>query len=166
MINRESIDLAGCTKFMSRQVLNARMYHPAWRAIAAYALLSAVAMNGALVVGAAALLTGHIAEAAAVAGAFGVYAVGMACQLLLIELAVRPAARRRGETPPPFTWKLVGAGLLTHYVYLTSVAMALRVKEIEWRGIKYRLAGPRKVHLMHYSPYRPHLTPQNARVSL
>ena len=34
MINRESIDLAGCTKFISRQVLNARMYHPSWPVIA------------------------------------------------------------------------------------------------------------------------------------
>jgi len=166
MINRESIDLKGCTKFISRQVLNARMYHPAWRAISAYASLSAIAMNGALVVGAGALLTGHLAEAAAVAGAFGIYAVGMACQFLLCEFTVQPLARRRGETIPPFSWNLVSAGLLTHYVYLTAVAMALRVKEIEWRGIKYRLAGPRKVHLLHYSPYRPHLTPQNARVSL
>ncbi len=166
MSNRESIDIKGCTKFISRQVLNARMYHPAWRPIAAYASLSAVAMNGALVVGLAALLTGHLAHAAAVAGAFGVYAAGMAVLLAISELAVRPAARMRGEAIPAFTWKLVGAALLTHYVYLASVAMALRVKEIEWRGIKYRLAGPRKVHLLHYSPYRPHLTAQNARVSL
>jgi hypothetical protein len=166
MSNRESIDLTGCIKFISRQVLNARMYHPAWRAIAAYASLSAVAMNGALVVGAAALLTGHLAEAAAIAAAFGAYAVGMGCLYVVTEVGVGPAARRRGEPVAPLTWNLVGAGLLTHYVYLSSVAMALRVKEIEWRGIKYRLGGPRKVHLLHYSPYRPHLTKQSARASL
>ena len=154
MINRESIDLAGCTKFISRQVLNARMYHPAWRAIAAHAGLSAVALNGGLVAGAAALLTGHVAEAAAIAGAFGVYAAGMACLLTLKERTICQMARRRGEeVHSTFSWKLVEAGLLTPYVYLASVAMALRVREIEWRGIKYRLGGPRKVHLLHYSPY-------------
>jgi hypothetical protein len=112
------------------------------------------------------LLLGHVAEAATVASAFGAYALGMACQLIWIELAIRPGARRRGEQIPPFSWKMIGAGLLTHYVYLVSVAMALRVREIEWRGIKYRLGGPRKVHLLHYSPYRPHLTTKDARVSL
>ena len=167
MINRESIDLAGCTKFISRQVLNARMYHPAWRAISAYAGLSAVALNGAVFVGAAALLSGHIAEAAVVACAFGVYAAGMAYLLILGEQNVRQVARGRGEPiQSSLSWKLLAAGLLTHYVYLVSVAMAMRVKEIEWRGIKYRLGGPRKVHLLHYSPYRPHLTKENARVSL
>jgi hypothetical protein len=170
MINRESIDLAGCTKFISRQVLNARMYHPSWPAIARYASLSALAMNGALVAGAGALLLGHFAQATAIAGAFVVYAVGMAWAFTSSEFAVRRGAWRKGEAIEPFSWsfcgKLVAAALLTHYVYLVSVAMALRVREIEWRGIKYRLAGPRKVHLLHYSPYRPHLTRQNARVSL
>jgi hypothetical protein len=118
-------------------------------------------------VGAAALLMGHFAEAAAIAGAFGAYAAWMACLLFLNERDVRRVARRRGEAiQSSFSWKLIEAGLLTHYVYLVSVAMALRVKEIEWRGIKYRLGGPRKVQLLHYSPYRPHLTKQNARVSL
>jgi hypothetical protein len=166
IINRESIDLAGCTRFMSRQVLNARMYHPSWRSISAYACLSAVALNGALVVGAAALVLGHLADAVAIAGALGAYSVGMAWQLIAIELAARRVVQRRSEPIRSLSWKLLGAGLLTHYVYLVSVAMALRVNEIEWRGIKYRLGGPRKVHLLHYSPYRPQLTAPDARVSL
>lgn len=170
MINRESIDLEGCTKFISRQVLNARMYHPSWPAIARYAFLSAAATNGALVAGAAALLLGHFAEAAAIAGAFGAYAAGMAWAFMSSEFAVRRGAWRKGEAIRSFSWsftgKLIAGALLTHYVYLVSVAMALRVREIEWRGIKYRLAGPRKVHLLHYSPYRPHLAKQDARVSL
>jgi hypothetical protein len=143
------------------------MYHPAWSAIAAYALLSAVAMNGAIVVGATALLMGHFAEAATIAQAFAVYGAWMACLLILNERDARLVARRRGDTvQSSLSWNLIGAGLVTHYVYLVSMAMALRVREIEWRGIKYRLGGPRKVHLLHYSPYRPHLTKQNARASL
>ena len=67
---------------------------------------------------------------------------------------------------PNRRWLAFGADGRTLFAAHHSVAMALRVKEIEWRGIKYRLAGPRKVHLLHYSPYRPHLTAQKARVSL
>lgn len=166
MSNRESIDVSGCTKFISRQVLNARMYHRSWPAIAAYALVSALGFNGALVVGAAALALGHTAQAAAIGAAFGLYAVGMGWLLILSELTCRQGAKERGESIPAMSWKLGGMALLTHYVYLKSVVMALRVKEIEWRGIKYNLEGPRKVHLMHYSPYKPHFTSQDARVSL
>lgn len=166
MINRESIDVTGCTKFISRQVLNARMYHRSWPAIAAYALVSALAFNGAVVVGGAALLLGHVAQATAIGAAVGAYALGMAYLLIVSELAARIAAKKRKETIPALSWKLVGAGLLAHYVYLVSVVMALRVKEIEWRGIKYTLGGPRKVHLLHYSPYRPHFSAHDAKVSL
>ncbi|MBI3865121.1 MAG: glycosyltransferase family 2 protein [Planctomycetia bacterium] len=166
MINRESIDVKGCTKFISRQILNARMYHRSWRAIAAYAVLSALALNGAILVGAAALLLGHTAEAGAVGGALAGYAACMAALLIWSEAVARGVARQRGELIQPLTWKLIGAGLLTHYVYLASVLMAVRVKEIEWRGIKYNLGGPRKVHLQHYAPFRPHHAAQDARVSL
>src|SRR4029077_18078602 len=110
----------------------------------------ATAMNGAFVVGATALLLRHFGEAAAIAGALGVYAVGMAWQLIAIELAARRVARDRGEPIHSLSWKLIGAGLLTHYVYLISVATAMRAREIEWRGIRYRLGGPRKIHLLHY----------------
>jgi hypothetical protein len=142
------------------------MYHPAWRPISAYALLSATAMNGAFVVGATALLLGHFAEAAAIAGALGVYAVGMAWQLIAIELAARRVARDRCESIHSLSWKLIGAGLLTHYIYLIRVATAMRAREIEWRGIRYRLGGPRKIHLLHYRPYQPKLTAPDAHVSL
>ncbi|HEY3969152.1 MAG TPA: glycosyltransferase family 2 protein [Planctomycetaceae bacterium] len=166
MSNRESIDVAGCTKFISRQVLNARMYHRSWPAIAAYALVSAIGFNGALAVGAATLLLGHTAGAAAIGAAFGLYALGMGWLLILTELTCRQGAQQRGESIPALSWKLLGSGFLTHYVYLASVLMALRVKEIEWRGIRYTLGGPRKVSLLQYSPYRPRFAAQDARASL
>jgi hypothetical protein len=166
MVNRESIDLAGCTRFISRQVLNARMYHRSWPKVAAYAIASMAALYGALGVGAAALLLGHAAEAAAIGAALAAYIAGMGGLLVVSELTVRRIAATRGETIPPLSWKLIWAGLVTHNVYTVAVTMAMRVTEIEWRGIKYRLRGPRKVHLLHYSPYRPHLTTANARVSL
>jgi hypothetical protein len=166
MVNRESIDLPGCTKFISRQVLNARMYHRSWPAIAAYALLSVVALNGAALVGAVALAVGDFAEAGALGAAAAVYVVGMAHLLIISELAARQGALKRREPIPPLSWKLVWAGFLTHYVYLAGVVMALRVKVIEWRGIKYNLGGPRKVHLVEYSPYRPYFAGTDVKASL
>jgi hypothetical protein len=166
MVNRESIDLSGCTKFISRQVLNARLYHRSWPAIAAYALLSAVALNGTAVTGVAALSLGHYAEAGALGAAAAVYVAGMAYLLIIIELATRQGAVKRQEPISKWSWKLAGAGLLTHYVYLTSVVMALRVKVIEWRGIKYNLGGPRQVHLVAYSPYQPHFAVTDVNASL
>ena len=108
----------------------------------------------------------EMVAAGAIGAALGVYAVGMAILLVAEEVVVRRVARRRGESIEPYSWKLVGAGLLTHYVYLTSVALALRVTEIEWRGIKYSLGGPRTVNLQHYTPYRPGTAGPEARLSL
>lgn len=166
MINRESIDLAGCVKFISRQVLNVRMYHRNWLTISAYALVSAIGLNGALVVGGVALAKGRIAEAAIIGAAFTVYALGMGWLLILSEKTCHRGAAERGEPIAALSWKLIGAGVLAHYVYLTGVVRALRVTEIEWRGIKYDLAGPRRVNLQQYVPYRPQLAAENARVSL
>ena len=166
LLNRESIDVAGCTRFISRQVVNARFYDRSWPAIAAYAWLSVLSLNGALVIGAAALLMRDAVAASAIGVALAVYAVGMSILLVAEEVVVRRVAQRRGEPIRPLSWKLIGAGLLTHYVYLTSVAMALRVTEIEWRGIKYSVGGPRTVNLQHYTPYRPSTVASAARLSL
>lgn len=166
MINRESIDLRGCTKFMSRQLLNARLYHRSWPKIAAFAIAETIAFNAAALVGAAALVTGNLPAAGLIGAGIGAYCAGMGTLLIWQEMCVRRQARARGEPIAPLSWKLIPAGILTHFVYTVSALMAVRVREVEWRGIKYELRGPRKVHLLEYKPFRPHFQSAKAPVSL
>ena len=63
-------------------------------------------------------------------------------------------------------YETCGLGALSVGTAILLVLMAVRVRQIEWRGIKYNLGGPRKVHLLHYTPFRPHCAAQDARVSL
>ncbi len=107
LLNRESIDVAGCTKFISRQVVNARYYDRSWPAIAAYALLSALALNGALAIGAVALLLRDTVAAGVVGAALAAYAVGKAILLVAEEVVVRRVTRRRAPNPSdrsPGSW--------------------------------------------------------------
>lgn len=166
IINRETIDLRGCTKFISRQVLNARLYHRSWPKLAAFAIAETVAFNGALVLGAAALIAGQMTAAGIIGAALGAYSAGMGGLLLWSEAVARKVARDRGEAIAPLSWKLIPAAVLTHFVYSIAAFMAVRVRHIEWRGIRYELRGPRKVHLTEYKPFRPHFQSAQAPVSL
>jgi hypothetical protein len=173
MINHESISLTSCMRFISRQLLNARMYHRSWPLILVFGTALTLAVTATPIVAAAAFATGAKSLAMLAGAGLGIYFSVMTCLLLVVEGRIRRLARARGEATTEFSWKflwislnLLWTGLFTQMVYPVCILMACRVREIEWRGIKYRLRGSRDVRLLEYSPYKPVLELADARVSL
>ncbi|GAB5440296.1 MAG: glycosyltransferase family 2 protein [Fuerstiella sp.] len=80
-----------------------------------------------------------------------------AVRMVFIERAMRRSLNARNE---PTGWLGPGhllmwypAVIATHYVIGTGVLMALRLKQVDWRGIRYRLSSNGIVSMADYQPY-------------
>jgi GT2 family glycosyltransferase len=77
---------------------------------------------------------------------------------MLIERSMRVSLKRRGERTRwirPVTILLWCPCLVVaHYVVGTGIFIALRLKQLDWRGIRYRLSGNGVVSMTEYRPYR------------
>jgi cellulose synthase/poly-beta-1,6-N-acetylglucosamine synthase-like glycosyltransferase len=149
MINRESTDLGSCFRFIRRQLLNTRLYHPRWPVIFVHGLAFTLSPLLALGVLTAALLLGHWTEAALLAGGLGVAAALLAAALVRLERQVR------GPDVPLPSPKTVAAIPLALGVYLAGLLWAALMRRVDWRGITYEFRGPWDVRLVDYQPYRP-----------
>ena len=86
------------------------------------------------------------------------YVVITLCQLLLLEYLVRRIVKKRNECT---NWlnplKLIAffpAMILTQLLYPKALLFALFSRNIEWRGINYRIDAPLKVKMLNYEPYK------------
>jgi hypothetical protein len=157
MINRESIDLKNCCRFIRRQLLCPRLDLAWWPVILAAnaGLLLALAATAALFL--AGWWTGTPQWVAWPGGLLAFYLGGSLAALAVEDVLIRRIVRERGQEPPPLalSWRLLFAFPLTHLVQLVCLASALRVRRVNWRGVTYDIHGPGKLHLLEYRPYRP-----------
>jgi len=155
MVNRESIDLAGSVRFITRQLLNVRLYHDSWRAILWLTALTTLASVTVCATAAWGAVIGQWAVAAALGTCAAAFPAAFTLLLLWLEGAVRKSVRSRGEATPPLSWHVVWALPFTQFAYVGCVLWALRKRKVEWRGITYRLHAPHRIRLIKYSPYQP-----------
>lgn len=157
MINHESCDIKGFFPWVRRQLLTARLYHPSWLAVVGHGISSALWLilgwGGALVF----LVLGRWYEGCLLAFAMFVFQVALTILLLPMELGVRRIVRSRGE---PDQWLSFLEALLwfpivfaTQWVYTRALVSSLSIREVDWRGIDYRIDGPWEIHRMAYRPY-------------
>jgi len=158
MVNREDCTLAGFCRWMRRQLLTVRLYHPAWPLVVGHGLIVSAAQwigIGSLVT-AVGMADGH-AAGWLVAG-MGLYWGTMTALLAAMEAGVRHILAVRGEpaaTPGPFgIIRSSAAMLLTQAIYPLVLLWAMALREVTWRGVRYRIAGPQDIRLMEgYEPF-------------
>jgi len=137
----DDIGWGALTRWIARQLLTARLHHPAWPLVAAHGLGTSLV----LVAGAAAALgawaVGDHASCAVVAGAVLIYEVVSVLMVAIIAGAIRAAAAAAGRGIPPFSaGRFIRWGALipaTQAVYAWAMAHAVTARSIEWRGIVY-----------------------------
>lgn len=155
MLNRESTDLASAFRFIRRQLLNARLYHPSWPFVLVHGLGLSLAPLLALALFGIAFAFEEPAAALMLAAGLAVYAAGMGAALWWVERSVRRLARYREEPYPSLGWRTWAAVPLTQAVYLAGLCFACRARRVEWRGVTYEFRGPQDVRLVQYLPYQP-----------
>jgi Glycosyltransferase like family 2 len=153
MITRESTDLGSCFRFIRRQLLNVRLYHPGWPAILAHGIASALGLASAVGMCAACLAAGRWEMAAWTGGAVTAYVFGLGIALALLERRIHRLVERRGQTTVFLPVKVWPAIPVTQVFYLACLASAALMRRVVWRGITYEVRGPCDVRMVAYHPY-------------
>ena len=104
-----------------------------------------------------ALLLGEPTAATwAVAGFVGYVAGNVIASGCCSSRAIRRLLRDRGETLPDFTpailLKLVATIPLTQLLYMASVIDCMFMRQVDWRGVTYKIDGPWNVQMIDYQP--------------
>lgn len=164
MINREDCRLGDFFRWVRRQLLTTRLYHPAWPAVVGHGILSTLAPLAALVVAVVALFTGHQAAAMWAVIALAVYELSVAALLVPMELAVQRIAETRGEDSNWLTLadklKCLAIMPVTQLVYPVALAAAAVARSTVWRGIAYQIKGPQQIEMEQYAPFQPIQSPE------
>ncbi|WNZ21699.1 glycosyltransferase family 2 protein [Leptolyngbya sp. NK1-12] len=169
MVNREDCQLSSFLRWLQRQFVFVRLYHPAWT--------ESVCFNGiilALLLCLYALLPVaiFIQQWQAAAWLSGAVLLNLSISVLLligIHREVCLGLDNRGEANSPFSAialvKLLIGIPLSQLLCNLMLISALLVRRIEWRGITYHIQGPQQIQLEQYNPYQP-LNPASSMVSL
>lgn len=169
MVNREECTLPSFRRWVSRQLLNAKLYHPGWNAILIYGTITCLIPTTVSLLGTIALLTGEWTFALLLNSVLYAYFILL---LILIELwqrAVRRKLMLRYELLSTFSLKtslrLITVIPLAQLVCAIALWQAVLTKQVEWRGITYQIEGPWDIKLMEYLPYQ-YLKRTNPKTSL
>jgi glycosyltransferase involved in cell wall biosynthesis len=159
MVNREECRLGGFFFWLRRQLLAARLYHPAWPAVAVHGIGMPLLLAVAAGLLAVALAAGAWRAAAWVAAGLVLYQALLPVALAVLEFGVRRLVAARGE---PTAWLRPGvvariplAILLTQAIYPASLFCAVFLRDVEWRGVRYRVDGSWRIRLTADCPHPP-----------
>ncbi|MCA9124289.1 MAG: glycosyltransferase family 2 protein [Planctomycetaceae bacterium] len=157
MVNRESCDLAGYFRWVRRQLLTARLYHPNWFLVLSHGVsttLVPLAIVSLLIV---AIQNSQASMANWLAIALAISWVTNAAMVSFLEVAARRVVARRGE---PTRWlgflgfvKYLMSLPITQLVYSAALSSSLFVRNVGWRGISYQIRGPWDIRMVEYRPY-------------
>ncbi len=158
MTNREDVTTSSFFTWVTRQLAVARYGSAGTRQVTEFVggmmllfhlLIPALAVTAACV--------GHRAEAITAASMLPLYWLASGMRCMVIEATVRAAIRRRGEDPRWFTWpkslRWYPALVLTQLRMFSAVIRSLKIEQVEWRGIRYRLHPDGNVDMCGYRPY-------------
>ncbi|MCA9058950.1 MAG: glycosyltransferase family 2 protein [Planctomycetaceae bacterium] len=163
---RERISLPGCLRFMSRQMLNVRLYHSAWWLVALLSLWMVVSPLAFLALLIHGFTNSNLALAGVASTGLVLHLAGLMYGCLRCGYRVRRHLTSRGETPWQAPWAMTPAVLLTPIVYLISIVRAALSRCVVWRDIQYQVNGPYEVRLVEYRPYVAQRTATGSAESL
>lgn len=157
--NGEDCSPGDFLSWCSRQLLTARLYHPAWTLVSGHAVLAAGLPAAAIV---AAVVYAAIGDWAIAGGYFLTLAILVLGNASLVERIYRLVAslfRRMGR---PLRERSLGEVLfqgcmtgISPLLYLIAYLRSLFVRRVSWRGIEYDIRGPWDVRMLEYRPYAP-----------
>ncbi|WP_197530704.1 glycosyltransferase [Bythopirellula polymerisocia] len=157
MINREDTSVSSFISWSARQLICARLYHPAWPLVLGHGVLSTMLPLLAVIVFIATVLLGDLSVAISMAAVLGLVGLSWITSLWPMERAVRQIAENRGDSTNWLTitgaLKCMASMPVTQLVYPQALASAVFTRVTNWRGIDYRIEGPWQIYMEEYEPY-------------
>jgi len=153
LVNREDTRVSNCLRFIWRQMLWVRLYHPVcWWVCTVFHYLTLGAPLLGVGLLAIAVWTGRWFAAGPLAGMIVLNYLGTFVLIALAELQARNVLASRGGGNSVSWIKLASALGLTHVVTALAMLYSLLIREVEWRGIRYRVRGPWQIRMLEYRP--------------
>jgi cellulose synthase/poly-beta-1,6-N-acetylglucosamine synthase-like glycosyltransferase len=159
MINREDCDLESFFPWMRRQLVTARLYHPAWPAVVTHGFACSILPWLAVLIAVVGWFTGDVRTTFFATIGLVIYHLSNMLLLLPMEFAVRKIVVARGEES---NWlgaggilKVIGAMQVTQVLYGFALFSANHLTLVDWRGVSYRLGKKGQVKLEQYKKYTP-----------
>lgn len=141
----DDIALGPLTRWITRQLLTARLHHPAWPLVATHGIATSLALAAATTGIAYGWLIGQTHAVWILGTALGAYELVNAGLLIAIAEAVRTATRGRAAPPRSLTpdrhlrWLVLIP--LTQLVYGLAIVRSMTAQWVEWRGVVYVIQG-------------------------
>ena len=156
MLNQESIGFVDCCRFIRRQLLNVRLYHPYWWKVSLFSWCTSLAV-GMLVYAAVGNLFWQRPEVWwMLAAIVGVHSSGLSLLVVWTERHLRKIWDQRGERAAPASIWAPAVGIVTQLTYFGCMFSAAKLRRVVWRGIEYRIDGPCQIQRLNDEPYTHH----------
>jgi len=139
----DDIALVPLTRWISRQLLTARLHHPLWPLVAIHGISTSFSLLSVVVFCLIAATFSHWSAFGVVAGSLVAYEV---ISLLLVWAIERSTAQVVALAGKQIRSPTVGRRLrwalalpFTQAVYATAIVSAMTTRSVEWRGVTYRI---------------------------
>tara|TARA_R110002072_G_scaffold302710_2_gene487741 strand:- start:316792 stop:318075 length:1284 start_codon:yes stop_codon:yes gene_type:complete len=168
MVNTEAIGCAQLVRFVQRQLLNARLYHPDWKTIFNHGILSTIGTAGGLLAMPLALMSLNWAAAGILATA-GAIAIGFSAYFAIrLDLSIRRILEaRNGQQEKSALLRSSTRLIFVQALYCVALLSARRQRTVDWRGIQYDIDstdGTCRIQMREYRPIELALDPASSIV--
>jgi len=154
VVNRETTTVGGCLKFVNRQMLIFRLYHPQWWAAVTMILLTALLRFSHYFFIAQTFIYGDWLSFLALVLIRPINLYVTRYEAAQLDQAVRTMLAQSGQEVPRNPVPEFFGYLTAEAMFLTSMCYALGARFVNWRGITYRVYGPSRVKMLSYHPYQ------------
>ena len=156
MVNREDCDIGGFFRWVSRQLLTARLYHPGWPKVVAHGVALTLLPAVCLTFACYGLIYRDVLTVAICGSVMLVLEASLFVLLVLLERSMRRIATLRNEPTGWLSLAMIAKSLvalpLLQLVYPLAMVGAYLRKIVDWRGVSYRIEGSWKIQLIRYQP--------------
>lgn len=156
MINREDCTIACYIRWVKRQLLSAKLYHPLWVAVVAHGLFSAAMLLWGLVTMFLLLAHGDWQSGLLTGLAVVGFPACLSAMLPWMQSAVNEILESRGE-PTAWNskqtwWQFICSVWGTQLIYTWALISCMFMRRVEWRGVEYDITDSWNIRLRAYRP--------------
>ncbi|MFM8434841.1 MAG: glycosyltransferase [Planctomycetia bacterium] len=162
-VNREQVTFGALLPWITRQLLTARLYHPAWPVVAVFGLSAPLAVAAPAVAPWLAIAHGDAVACGGLAAALGAFLASLPALFLWIERIVRRAVPGRWPAAPARLTDAIRGTFAAQAVYGGAILEALTLTSTRWRGVTYAIGGPWDIRVV-ADDDPPAAAPQPARL--
>ena len=163
----ESTSLPAAINWISRQLLTVRLHHSSWPLVLGHAIFAGTCLASALVMIAWCFWEQHFFQATRLTLAVIAFLVANVGLLQVIQLANRSAGinwlakHLKTDNKPPSNEAIDSArapgflgALMTQLLYPWIAAKTALMRQVQWRGITYKIGPGKRITMDGYYPYR------------